>query len=201
MTSKETSDIINGAVLAGGKSVRMGQDKGAIHWHGLAQRDYMATLLNKFCPATFISCREEQEINDSNYPLLVDTYTGMGPLGAILSAFEKNNRVAWLIVACDLPLLNEATIQYLVANRNKGTIATTFESPYDGLPEPLITIWEPAAQVYLLNLLKEGYKCPRKALMKSDNVTILKAPEPDALTNTNTPEEAERVMELLTKVK
>lgn len=186
--------------MAGGKSQRMGQDKGAMLWHGVEQRDYMAALLSKFCDEVFISCRDEQQVVDSAHPLLPDVYENMGPLGAIVTAFKHDPETAWLIVACDLPLLDETTLQYLVEQRNEKAIATTYESPYDGLPEPLITIWEPAAYPYLLGAIEEGFKCPRKALIKSDNVTILKATDPDALMNTNTPEDAEKVRNILSKI-
>lgn len=190
---------LNGVVLAGGKSLRMGQDKGTIAWHGMPQREYVAELLSKFCETTYISCRDEQQIVNSSYPILPDSYIGMGPYGAILSAFAKEPGSAWLVVACDLPLLGEKTLQQLIDNRHPAAIATTFESPYDGLPEPLITIWEPKAFPYLLSLADEGYKCPRKALIKSDNVRIIKAEYPGALMNTNTPEDATAVREILQK--
>lgn len=191
MILKEGS--LNGVVLAGGKSVRMGQDKGAINWHGTEQRYYVAEMLKSLCTRVFISCREDQQMTNEIYPLLIDTVTGIGPYGAILSAFEKQPDTAWLVVACDLPLLDLPTLQYLVDNRNKKAIATAFTSPYDGLPEPLITIWEPAAYPYLKTLLAEGYKCPRKALINSSQVHLLEAPRPEALMNANTPEDAEKV--------
>lgn len=194
------SKILKGAVLVGGKSLRMGQDKGSMLWHGVEQRAYVAGLLSKFCDEVFISCRDGQQLSDSVYPLLPDAYENMGPLGAILTAFKKYPESAWLIIACDLPLLDEAALRYLIEHRNKNAIATTYESPFDGLPEPLITVWEPAAYPYLLGAIEEGYKCPRKALIKSDNVTILKAKDPHALMNTNTPEDAEKVRDILSKI-
>ena len=198
MISGEMSNILNGLVLAGGKSARMGQDKGAMLWHGMEQRDYIAGLLRKYCVETFISCREEQQLN-SAYPLLYDTFTNIGPLGAILTAFREVPGMAWLVLACDLPLIGAPTIEYLLQQRDRDAIATTFESPYDGLPEPLITIWEPSAYPYLLAALEEGYKCPRKALIRSDKVAIVKPPDPAALVNANTPEEAEKVKAILNK--
>ncbi len=199
MISRDSNDILNGVVLAGGKSVRMGQDKSTMQWHGVEQKYYIAGLLKPLCAETFISYREEPQEDNSGYTQVVDTYTGAGPYGAILSAFQKEPGAAWLVVACDLPLLDEATLEYLISNRNRTAIATTFESPHDGLPEPLITIWEPAAYPFLLAQLEEGFKCPRKALIKSDNVTILKAPDPVALMNANTPEDAVMVLDILRK--
>ena len=191
--------LLFGLVLAGGKSKRMGFDKGSIKWHGKEQRYYMADLLGGVCNEVFISCRPEQQHNiDHQYKTLADSYPVVGPYGAILSAFKEKPDVAWLVIACDLPLLDTATLQYLIQHRDTASIATTFESPFDQLPEPLITIWEPTAYPVLLSFLSEGLSCPRKALIRSGtNVKILTPPNPQALMNANTPEDAGKVKEIL----
>ena len=188
---------LNGLVLAGGKSLRMGYDKSSIEWHGKEQRYYMADLLKQYCDEVFISCRADQQNEvDSHYKTLPDTFVDLGPYGAILSAFREKPDAAWLVVACDLPLLDIETLQYLVAHRNPSAVATTFESPFDGLPEPLITIWEPKAYPVLLSFLSQGYTCPRKALRNND-VHIIKAENADALMNVNTQDELEKVKDIL----
>ncbi len=190
-----------GLVLAGGKSLRMGQDKSLMHWHGKEQRYYMADLLKKVCTDVYISCREEQKDEiDKDYKTLPDNYNGAGPLIGILSAFKAYPHVAWLVTACDLPLLDLSTLQHLIHNRDVEAIATTFKSPHDGLPEPLITIWEPAGFEKLQSHIADGYTCPRKALMRNEsNVKMLTAPNPDTLINANTPEDAQRVKVILSK--
>jgi len=204
MTSKDSNikiPLLNGLVLAGGKSVRMGQDKSLMKWHGKEQRYYLADILSSLCNEVFISCRPDQQSEiDSKYNTLPDIQAGMGPLGAILTAFNKNVEAAWLVVACDLPLLDIATLEFLIAERDINKIATTFESPYDGKPEPLITIWEPQSLAFLQEHISDGFTCPRKALIKNiDNVKIIKPKDPDAIMNTNTPEDAEKVKMLLNK--
>lgn len=188
---------IHGLVLAGGKSKRMGTDKGLIKWFDKEQRYYVADLLKNFCGEVFISCRAGQENKiKKEYKTLPDTFLNLGPYGGILSALRFTRDHAWLVVACDMPLLDNETIGYLIQHRNPRTMATTFESPHDGLPEPLITIWEPESYPVLLNFLGKGVTCPRKALINSEK-TILQPPYPEALTNVNTPEEAEAAKELL----
>jgi molybdopterin-guanine dinucleotide biosynthesis protein A len=183
---------INGLVLAGGKSERMGFDKGGVNWHGKEQRYHMADIMGPFCNKVFISCREDQQEEiDDGYLTLPDTFTGLGPYGAILSAFREKPDSAWLVVACDLPLLSEKTLKFLFDNRNSSSIATAFQSSFDDFPEPLITIWEPKSYPVLLSFLAQGYSCPRKVLINSD-ITLLHAPNPDELTNVNTPEDMER---------
>ncbi len=201
MISKgDTQPILNGLVLAGGKSTRMGDDKGRIQWHGKEQRYYMADLLSTFCKDVYLSCRKEQEaeIQKDHYKTIKDSYTGLGPYGAILSTFQKRSDVAWLVVACDLPLLDAHTIDYLIQQRNVSAVATTFQSPYDGLPEPLVTIWESKSYALLLSFLEQEKTCPRKVLLNAD-VHIIQPPYADALMNANTPEEAQKVKEIIRK--
>lgn len=186
-----SSPPLYGLVLAGGRSLRMGQDKGLINYHGKPQREYAADLLSAVCEKTFLSCRPEQAATmDSTYPTLPDTFADLGPYGAILSAFREHPNAAWLVIACDLPLLDASTLQQLVQARQPSKIATAFKSPaQDGMPEPLIAIWEPKSYMVLLQFLAQGYSCPRKVLLNSD-VHLIEPAKQEALTNVNSPEEA-----------
>ncbi len=195
---QQTISPLNGLVLAGGKSQRMGKDKGLIEYHGKAQREYMADLLNGFCETTFLSVRQGQSIPATNYSTIEDQFLGLGPFGAIASAFLKYPNHAWLVVACDLPLLDQTTLQHLVAHRNTSTIATAFNSPVNEFPEPLIAIWEPKSYPILLQFLTQGYSCPRKVLINSD-VHLLDAPNGEKLMNVNHPEELEKARTLISK--
>ncbi len=194
---QQTIAPLNGLVLAGGKSMRMGYDKGVVNWHGKQQRYYMADQLRPYCNKVSLSCRAEQKDEiDPDYTVLEDTFIDLGPYGAILSAFRQNPDQALLVIACDLPLMDDKTLQYLVANRNPSALATAFQSGFDEFPEPLITIWEPKSYPVLLAWLAQGYSCPRKVLINSD-INLLQAPNLNALTNVNTPEDAERVKALI----
>ncbi len=193
----QTKPVLNGLVLAGGKSERMGFDKGSVNWHGKEQRYYMADMLKTFCNEVFISCRPDQQLEiDPQYASIPDTFTGLGPFGAILSAFREKPDNAWLVIACDLPLLDADTLQYLVTNRNTSSIATAYQSEHDAFPEPLITIWEPKSYPVLLSFLALGYSCPRKVLINSE-ITLLDAQNPAALTNVNSPDELAKIKRVL----
>lgn len=182
-----------GLVLAGGRSVRMGQDKGLMDYHGKPQREHAADLLNAFCEKTFLSCRSDQVATlDSSYPALPDTFEGLGPFGAILSAFREHPDVAWVVIACDLPLLDAPTLQHLTQERRTSQIATAFISPNDNMPEPLIAIWEPKSYAVLLQFLAQGYSCPRKVLLNSE-VHLIEPAQPQALTNVNSRAEVEQI--------
>ncbi len=55
-----SSAKLYGLVRSGGKSTRMGNDKGMIVYHGIPQREYLYNLLGSFCERTFMSVRREQ---------------------------------------------------------------------------------------------------------------------------------------------
>ena len=185
-----------GLVLAGGKSQRMGKDKGQIEYHGKPQRIFMADILNEICDETFLSVRSSKNEAATEYPFLEDTFYDLGPFGAIASAFRHRPNAAWLVIACDLPLLDLETLDFLVKNRNPSAIATAFNSPVNEFPEPLISIWEPSSYPILLQFLAQGFSCPRKVLINSD-VNLVDAPDGQKLMNVNRPEELAEVMKLL----
>jgi len=176
---------VKGLVLAGGKSTRMQRDKSYLNYHGKAQAEIIYELLDPYCDETFISCRSEQNYP---YPRLEDSYLAKGPMGGILSAMDMDSECAWLVVACDLPMVDEKTIEYLIENRNPLKVATTYLSADQHLPEPLCTIYEPHCKAVLFRYLSYNIRCPRKVLINSNvqNLDLLNA---NALMNCNTPEE------------
>lgn len=186
--------LLNGLVLAGGKSRRMGQDKGKINYHGKPQREHAFDLLSNCCEQTFLSCRPDQSADPDLFgmPLIFDSFLGLGPFGAITSAFRENPNTAWLVVACDLPLLDKESLNYLIQHRDPSKVATAFNSPDNEFPEPLITIWEPRSYPILLSFLAQGYSCPRKVLINSE-IALVDAPDTRVLTNVNSPEDLERL--------
>ena len=188
--------VLNGLVLAGGKSVRMGFDKGSVKWYNKEQRYHIADLLKPLCDEVFISRNSDKQDIDVSYTSITDTFLNLGPYSGILSAFREKPDSAWLVVACDLPLLDMDTLNYLVANRDVSAIATAFNSETSKFPEPLITIWEPKSYPVLLTFLAQGYSCPRKVLINTEP-KLLNVPNPGALTNVNTPEELEQIKKVL----
>ncbi len=182
---------VNGLVLIGGKSTRMGTDKSVLNYHGKPQREYLFDLLSNSLNKenVYYSVRDTKQIK--NQQIITDTFLNLGPFGGICSAFQKNPNVAWLVVATDLPNINTKTINLLLKHRNPSKIATAFKGKSKQFPEPLITIWEPKAYPVLLQFLALGYSCPRKVLINSD-VEIIEI-EDDFIRNVNTKEEYEEI--------
>ncbi|WP_219929320.1 NTP transferase domain-containing protein [Sphingobacterium athyrii] len=195
---------LNGLVLIGGRSRRMGSPKEKINWHGKEQVYYLADLLQNYCKDVYISCRPEQldEIDygkktASNYAWLSDRYKDIGPMGGILTALEFQSDQAWLVVACDLPLLGPEAVDYLVQKRDPRRIATAFTSSKDNLPEPLFAIWEPDSLPLIQQMFAQNRLSPRRILIEHHALCV-QAPDLQILTNVNTPAEAKIAAAMIT---
>jgi molybdopterin-guanine dinucleotide biosynthesis protein A len=117
-------------------------------------------------------------------------------MGAICSAFLHDPDAAWLVLACDLPLLDRTTIETLVNARRPNKVATALRSPEQKWPEPLVAIYEPRAYPRLLQFLSLGYSCPRKLLINSE-VEVITLADAAPVTNANTPADREAVLQRL----
>jgi len=193
---KEATPPLNGLVLAGGKSTRMGSDKGLLEYHGLPQRDFLFKQMKQVLgkkSEVYLSTRAEQKITDT--PVITDKFVGLGPFGAICSAFMHNPNMAYLVVATDLPFVNKDILELLISKRNPKKIATAIKGKGNPFMEPLVTIWEPKAYPILLSYLAQGYSCPRKVLINSD-VEIVEI-DTAFIQNINTPDDFKNAQEQL----
>lgn len=181
---------VYGLVLAGGSSSRMQRDKASLPYRGKTQLDRAFGLAARHCAEVFVSVRATQVADPARaaHPMLVDSIPGEGPIIGIRSALAAFPRVAWLVIACDLPLLSDSTLDFLLLERDPHSLATAFFSAHDNLPEPLCAVWEPAAAAALAEYQSAGGQCPRKFLMRN-RAKLLEPLDARALDNVNTPEE------------
>jgi molybdenum cofactor guanylyltransferase len=179
-----------GLVLSGGYSKRMQRDKATLLVDGETQLARAVRLCQSLCDAVFVSVRPDQttEPTRAAHTQIVDQLTDVGPAAGILAAQAHSPHAAWLVLAVDLPLLDEVTLRHLVQARDPRKLATAYISEHDGLPEPLCAIWEPASHQPLLEFIVGGRHCPRKFLMNHP-VHLVALPIASALSNINTPDE------------
>jgi len=179
-----------GLILAGGASKRMGTDKAALTYHGKPQLQAAFDVLSPLVENCFVSVRPDQTENPlrADFPQIVDSVEIDGPAAGLLSAHLAHPDVAWLVLACDLPMLDRGTLENLIARRNATDVAVAYRSEHDGLPEPLCAIWEPEALDRLKQQVLDGRTCPRKLLINSPT-KLLEPYARGALDNINTPEE------------
>jgi molybdenum cofactor guanylyltransferase len=187
--------IPKGLILAGGYSTRMGKDKSQICYHNAPQYKYLYDLLTNCCEEVFVSCREEQKNNFGDCPILIDKYPSVGPLGALLTAFE-HEATDWFVLACDMPFIDKNCLEYLLNNRKihiengeggtkKNIDLTIFRGENHLFFEPLLGIWEMGAYRPLVNAFGQKQYSLQK-VMKNLKINELDVPNTRWLHNINT---------------
>ena len=180
-----------GLVLTGGHSKRMGKDKALIRINGITILDRTIDLLMNHSDQVFVSLRNDQanESHRSKYEMLFDDSDYKGPIAGIMSAATHDASSPWIIVSCDLPLLDFETINQLLEMRAEDKDATIFFNHETGI-EPLCAIYEPS----LLQKIKEKpeiiEKMSPQMTLKKMNINIIEPKNERALYNLNrmTPE-------------
>ena len=198
MPQRNNQTSVHGLLLAGGKSRRMGMDKANLRYgpENKPQWKRMTRLLSIVCGKVFISLREGQVLEGycrRDGELIEDGAVSQGPLTGLLAAHAHFPEAAWLVVACDLPLLDEGTLRHLLSHRGEAPVIA-YTSANDGLPEPLCTLYEPPFFPILETAMRADVRCPRKILMQNPGHTrLLELPRETALENANTPGEYEHL--------
>jgi molybdopterin-guanine dinucleotide biosynthesis protein A len=173
----------------------MGRDKALLDYHGKNQIEWTAERARAVCERVYLSVRPDQvgDAARSVLPQIVDRMADKGPIAGIMAAQAQTPDVAWLILACDLPYIDEGTLSHLVTSRDPSRVATAYRSAHDGLPEPLCAIYEPRSRALIEEYVASGKDCPRKFLIRNDAL-IIEQPNPHALDNVNTSEEYQAVV-------
>jgi molybdopterin-guanine dinucleotide biosynthesis protein A len=140
----------------------------------------------------FVSIRADQQDDPvrRSQPVIVDLHAAAGPIAGIAAAQAAHPDHAWLVLACDLPFVDDAAIGRLVSRRD-GRPVVAYASSHDGLPEPLCAIYEPESRAGVLAAIASGRNCPRKFIIGT-GVALLEQPDPAALDNVNTPDDLRR---------
>jgi len=190
--TQDAPDVF-GLVLAGGKSTRMGQDKAAMEWQGQRWLDRAVAAIAGAVPEVFVSLRDHSPVEAGDNLVIRDQFSNLGPAAGILSAHVQFPDNAWLVVACDMPLLSALIIRQLVAARNPLADATAMAAGPAEPAEPLCTIYEPATLAAFLAQVRAGGDSSPRNWLATVRTTKVIAAGAAALTNINTPDEWARL--------
>lgn len=105
------------AILAGGKSRRMGQDKAFLEFEGVPMIHRVINAVNPHVKNIVIIANDPQDkLLKSIGPLVYeDKIRGLGPLSGLYTAFEATGAGELLLVACDMPLILPEIIELLIS--------------------------------------------------------------------------------------
>lgn len=117
---------ITGFILAGGKSSRMGEDKGLIQVNGKAMIQNPIQVLQDICDEVIIVS------NNSTYRqfglnVIEDEVKDQGPLAGICTALSYSTTQLNIIVTCDSPFVNKGLIQHLLIENEADVILPIYQ--------------------------------------------------------------------------
>jgi molybdenum cofactor guanylyltransferase len=145
------------ALLAGGRSTRMKQDKALIHWHG---QDLWQAQLHKLqslgAARVLLSCRSDQPlfVSPSDEVELMHDPEGAddGPLGAITRCLEQV-QMPLLVLAVDMPWMTAAFLREHLVPHDEPVRGQFFRGPHGD--ETLAGLYVPAMLPLMQHALRE----------------------------------------------
>jgi molybdopterin-guanine dinucleotide biosynthesis protein A len=198
-------------ILAGGRSSRMGRDKA---WLGLAGVPLVLRIARAVEPlVSSVTVIGHGASDAGRFEILglaaipdrlparaASGESSCGPLGGIVTALNAT-RCSWnLVLACDLPYITTAWLQWLLGrgSATEGTGAQAVVPERTGSVEPLAAVYRKECAQALAAALGRGVRKVSEAL---DDLRVARIPEAEwraldpegnVLANMNTPEEYAR---------
>jgi molybdopterin-guanine dinucleotide biosynthesis protein A len=127
------------AILAGGKSSRMGTNKALLDVRGSAMLRRTAGLLRSLVDEVFLVADDPAPYAELGLPVVPDIHPGCGPLGGIHSAIARAAHPLVLCAACDMPHIRPGVLELLLNAADPGFDAV-IPRP-DGRPEALLAVY------------------------------------------------------------
>lgn len=175
-----------GLILAGGLSTRMGSDKAALRRNHQTMKDFNQVLLSALGLDVVVAG------GTSGIP---DLIPGGGPLAAIYSVLQTIQPSALLVLPVDMPLLTTTVLGVLLEEGEETGVPVCYDDCYLPLYLPVTQ----ALRDYLDKVFTEGGDQPRslKRMLAAMNGRQLPITDSAVLLNANTPEEWQRVVQIL----
>lgn len=133
-----TQQNITGIILAGGKSLRMGRDKGQVMYQKTHLIDYSIKLLESYCNDIIISTNEPARYRKYGFRIIVDEFKNSGPMGGIHASLKESVNYLNFILACDMPNITIQVIDVLISHSSKDQITVP---TLKGRSEPLCALY------------------------------------------------------------
>ncbi len=129
------------AIMAGGKSSRMGTDKSFVLFEGRPMIETVLETVDGLGDETLLITNKAQEYEHLGLPMVGDVYPDHGPLGGIFTAVHAASYPHTLVVACDMPWLNRPLLEYMISLRQTADVVVP---RWEKFPEPLHAIYSKA---------------------------------------------------------
>lgn len=146
---------MSAAILAGGKSTRMGKDKSLLDINGRSVIEKIFIKTQELCKDTIIIANEQEKYQFLNAKIYQDRYPGKGPLSGLESALFYTDSDYVLVSACDTPFISNNVYQFLIGILEK-------EPQLDAVVPKFKNKLHPLSGIYHRRILKDIQCCIAK---------------------------------------
>ncbi len=152
-----------GAVLAGGRSRRMGRDKALIEFDGTTLLARAVGVLESVFERVVVVAPADRDYERQGFEVAPDVEAGKGPLGGLRTALELAAGDPVFLLACDLPLVEAPVVRWIVeaavarANADERGRLADVTLVVDGAgPQPLCALWAASSLPSVMEALEAG---------------------------------------------
>lgn len=163
---KETEKL-TGIVLAGGKSSRMGTDKGFISWKGKPFINHSIDAVKPLVKNILI-VSDHKQYESLGYKRIEDVFPEKGPLSGLYSGLLKSETQLNVVLSCDIPLISVEVVEILLSAYIEGTNAVVCKT--DNKMMPLVALYSKNCIDRCQELLKNDERSMMQLLEKLDRV-------------------------------
>ena len=170
-------------ILTGGKSSRMGTDKGMLSINGQTMLEHICKQLRGTFSQILISAGDAEKYGFAGFEVVRDEVPGQGPLMGIASALEASANEINFIVACDIPYIEMGCVRKMLTEARGADIVvpTTDDRKY----EPLFAVYRKSALDAIKRTLRKGGRKISEVFDKCE-VKYIDLGKADWLININT---------------
>ena len=161
---------LNGIILSGGKSSRMGMEKGLLKIAGKALVEYAIDVLNPHVKRLII-CSNKVEYNQFGLDVYSDLVRDIGPLGGIYTGLKYSDADCNIVLSCDMPFIDSQFIEYLKGSMRVGQ--TALVPTHDHKIEPLISIYTSKMMIYMEEYIQHKSYALQDILSNAEGVQFL----------------------------
>lgn len=170
-------------ILAGGKSSRMGTEKGMLSINDQTMLEHICKQLRGTFSQILISAGDAEKYSFAGFEVVRDKTPGQGPLMGIASALEASANEINFVVACDIPHIEMDCVRKMLTEARGADIVvpTTGDKKY----EPLFAIYRKSALDAIKRTLRKGERKISEVFDKCE-VKYIDLGKADWLININT---------------
>ncbi|MBT5404168.1 MAG: molybdenum cofactor guanylyltransferase [Crocinitomicaceae bacterium] len=110
-----------GIILAGGKSTRMGEDKGLVFLDGSPMITHVIEHLKEVVDEIIVIANNA-EYQQFGFPVYSDLVMGKGPVGGIYTGLFYSKTEVNLCISCDAPFVSAPFLKWLLSRANSSNI-------------------------------------------------------------------------------